>query len=190
MNLKCDGKNPCDRCNLRKLKCRYEPRNTRSKHSLRAELDALKEARYQKEALIEAFLTTDKGIRLIKLLQEGDTLEKILEQAGCVKTSPSSGPSSLSPANEEQDRAASDKHPCNSDSSSSALKNSFPTSLPSLEQTESTADDDLQMPYCGEGDGDEAINLADSDEAVFGTSHIIDGSVASTGEAFSTGKSK
>ncbi|KAK1982909.1 hypothetical protein LZ30DRAFT_716055 [Colletotrichum cereale] len=76
---KCSGGKPCSRCQSRGLDCKYETRSSRTKHSLRLEIEELKEAKRQREALIRELTTPVEISDVPDCLWEGHTLNDVDE---------------------------------------------------------------------------------------------------------------
>lgn len=71
---KCDGEQPCSRCEARGIECHYQVRNHRSKRSLRNELNALKEKQRLQETLLSALQDPQRRDAALRLLETDDPM--------------------------------------------------------------------------------------------------------------------
>ncbi|KAL0936849.1 fungal specific transcription factor domain-containing protein [Colletotrichum truncatum] len=76
---KCDGDNPCSRCSSRGLKCKYETRSYQTKRSLQVELEELKDAQRQRDAVLQALAAPGQTHDVLLRLWSGEPLERIYE---------------------------------------------------------------------------------------------------------------
>ncbi|KAL3295634.1 nitrogen assimilation transcription factor nirA [Colletotrichum asianum] len=132
---KCNGAIPCQRCVSKRLGCRYEPRRARSKRSLQAEINALKDAQCHKDAVIAALSVPGQSMDVLQRLWAGEPLQSIYES---VRYRERSFEPMGSAADESQVPLVSAEPPPNvsTDSSSSTPTQALSSPHPSLKHTE------------------------------------------------------
>nr|XP_036580505.1 Conidial development protein fluffy [Colletotrichum truncatum]KAF6788417.1 Conidial development protein fluffy [Colletotrichum truncatum] len=74
---KCSGGKPCSRCKSRGLGCAYETRSSRTKQSLRLEIEELKEAQRQREALIKELTGPHEVSNILARVRDEDTRDSV-----------------------------------------------------------------------------------------------------------------
>ncbi|KAI8290148.1 Condensin complex subunit 1 [Colletotrichum sp. SAR11_57] len=155
----------------RRLECRYEPRHIRSKRSLQAELDVLKAAQRQKDAVIAALSLPGQSMEVLQRLWTGEPIESIYETLGCrevLRSSEASNPAS----DVVQGSTAPDQPPTNafSASSSSTPTQTWSSSQSAVEQTEIAMGQNTGTGHHGgEMDCDEHVASEYSNEQVGGS---------------------
>ncbi|KZL80115.1 c6 transcription factor, partial [Colletotrichum incanum] len=79
---KCDGERPCSRCRSRGEQCEYQTRSHQTKRSMQAELEELKGAQRQRDAVLGALAAPDQTKDVLLCLWSGETFESIYEKLG------------------------------------------------------------------------------------------------------------
>ncbi|KAJ0283126.1 hypothetical protein Brms1b_008755 [Colletotrichum noveboracense] len=153
------------------MECRYEPRHIRSKCSLQAELDVLKAAQRQKDAVIAALSVPGQSMEVLQRLWTGEPIESIYETLGCrevLRSSEASNPAS----DVAQSSTTLGQPPTNafSASSSSTPTQAWSSSQPATEETEIAMGENTGTGYHGgEVDCDEHLASEYSNEQVGGS---------------------
>ncbi|KAJ3952251.1 hypothetical protein N0V92_011324, partial [Colletotrichum tropicale] len=154
-----------------RLECRYEPRRIRSKRSLQAELDVLKAAQHQKDAVIAALSVPGQSMEVLQRLWMGEPLESVYETLGCREVLRSSEASSFH-SDAAQGLTAPGQPPTTtfSASSSSTPTQARSSSPLAMEQTENSMGEDTGTDHHGGKVGcDEHVALEYFNEQVGGS---------------------
>ncbi|KAF8856146.1 hypothetical protein BDZ45DRAFT_480930 [Acephala macrosclerotiorum] len=76
---KCDGQNPCGRCEANSVSCVYEIPVRQSKETMRSEIEALRAKEQHTERILAALVSTETSDLVLQNLRDGKTLEQIQE---------------------------------------------------------------------------------------------------------------
>ncbi|KUJ08152.1 uncharacterized protein LY89DRAFT_336286 [Mollisia scopiformis] len=85
---KCDGQNPCGRCETQGVSCVYEIPIRQSKENMRSEIDSLRAQQYQTEQIIAALVSNHTSELVLQQLKDGKTQEEIYRKLGLDKSGP------------------------------------------------------------------------------------------------------
>ncbi|KAE8441718.1 hypothetical protein EG329_004504 [Mollisiaceae sp. DMI_Dod_QoI] len=77
---KCDGHNPCGRCETNGVHCLYEVPVRQSKETMRSEIETLRAQKQQSDQIFAALASNDTSELILQNLREGKTFDQIQEQ--------------------------------------------------------------------------------------------------------------